>query len=119
MSSSSGSIVCPPREFLRTNLFLHHEQLPIHQNLVMQNGTVTVGIERGDLEIVVWSQGRFVYNRPFDLFRLSYAVAYDNNQACSPAFRKYLGKLVHSLVFERNVRGCCVVRCSDGSFCRG
>lgn len=117
---SSGNTICPLCGFGRMTPFLHRERVPVHQNLLVKDETSAVGIARGDLEMVVCPRCGFVYNRAFDLSRLSYGAAYDNNQACSPSFRKHLDELAHYLVSERNVRGCRVVEvgCGDGSFLR-
>lgn len=120
MSSSSESGVCPLCGCYQTIIFLRREQVPVHQNLLMKDETAALGITRGDLEMAVCPQCGFVYNRAFDLSRLSYGAAYDNNQGYSPLFHKHLDELAHYLVYKRNVRGCCVVEvgCGDGSFLR-
>lgn len=120
MNSSSVSIVCPVCESSQTATFLCREQVPVHQNLVMQDETSAVNIARGDLEMAVCSRCGFVYNKAFDLSRLSYGAVYDNNQACSPAFRGHLDELVRYLVSDRDVRDSRIVEvgCGDGSFLR-
>lgn len=117
---SLGNTVCPLCEFRGTTAFLHRERVPVHQHLLMKDETSAVGIARGDLEMAVCPRCGFVYNRAFDLSRLSYGAAYDNNQAYSPSFREHLDELAHYLVSERNVRGCRIVEvgCGDGSFLR-
>jgi SAM-dependent methyltransferase len=86
----------------------------------MRDERSAIGIARGDLEMAVCPQCGFVYNRAFDLSRLSYDAAYDNNQAFSPSFRRHLDELARYLVSERNVRSCRIVEvgCGDGSFLR-
>ena len=117
---SSGSAACPLCGFDQTTTFLRRERVPVHQHLVMRDETSAVGIARGDLEMAVCPRCGFVCNRAFDLSRLSYGAVYDNNQACSPSFRRHLDELAHYLVFERDVRNCRIVEvgCGDGTFLR-
>ncbi len=75
---------------------------------------------RGDLNMAVCRECGFVFNAAFDLGRLSYGEAYDNNQACSATFREYLTGLVRHLTEEESVRNCRIVDvgCGGGDFLR-
>jgi len=100
--------------------FLRRERVPVHQNLVINDQEAAVEIARGDLDLVFCEECGFVFNRAFDLSKLSYREDYDNTQTCSPAFNEYVNDLVEYLVYERDIRDCRIVEvgCGKGTFLR-
>jgi len=111
---------CPICKSRSITGFLRRERVPVHQNLVITDQEAAVGITRGDLDLVFCGECGFVFNRAFELSKLSYREDYDNTQTCSPAFNEYLNDLVEYLVFERGVRNCRIVEvgCGKGTFLR-
>lgn len=103
---------------MKADVFMVRDRVPIHQNLSLPDERTAVNVTRGRLELAVCHACGFVFNRGFDLARLSYGPDYDNNQACSPSFNEYLDGLARYLVFEKNVRNCRVVEvgCGRGGF---
>jgi len=111
---------CPVCGSSSISTFLTREQVPVHQNLPMENRESAIDIARGDLNMAVCHDCGFVFNRTFELSRLSYGKLYDNNQAYSPYFSGYLDSFAHHLIFEKNVQNCQIteVGCGSGSFLR-
>jgi SAM-dependent methyltransferase len=111
---------CPVCSSTRLSSFLLRQQVPVHQNLPMEDSTSAITIERGDLSLVVCEDCGFVFNQAFDLSKLSYGKYYDNNQTCSPSFDKYLSELADYLVLEKEVKNCSIVEvgCGQGEFLR-
>jgi SAM-dependent methyltransferase len=99
---------------------LEREQVPVHQNLLMQDARSAVEIPRGDLNLMVCEECGFVFNQAFELSTLRYGENYDNTQTCSPLFNKYVDGLVDHLVSEKGVRNCRIVEvgCGKGLFLR-
>lgn len=117
MSSPSR---CPVCKSSSVTLFLEREQVPVHQNLLMQDARSAVEIPRGDLNLVVCEECGFVFNKLFEPSNLMYGADYDNTQTCSPLFNHYIDGLVHRLIFERGVRNCRIIEvgCGKGLFLR-
>ena len=117
MSSKRICTICGSSSLFN---FLHREQVPVHQNLVMKDQESATQIARGDLSMAVCNECGFVFNQFFDLSKLAYGEDYDNTQACSSYFSSYLEELAHYLIFEKNVRDSCIVEvgCGKGSFLR-
>jgi SAM-dependent methyltransferase len=111
---------CPICESTSLSDFLFRGQVPVHQNLLMNDQAGALSIPRGDLALVVCEECGFIFNRAFDLRKIMYGADYENTQACSPSFNEYLDELVHNLIAERNVRNCDVVEvgCGNGVFLR-
>lgn len=100
--------------------FLSRKQVPVHQNLVMADQESAVTISSGDLDLVFCDECGFIFNKAFELSKLSYGEHYDNTQACSPSFNKYLDDLVRYLILDRGVQNCRIVEvgCGKGLFLR-
>lgn len=111
---------CPVCDSNLINNFLIREQVPVHQNLVMNQMDSAIKINLGKLNLVVCEECGFIFNHKFDLSKLNYGDAYDNNQACSPSFSEYLEELARYLVFEKGVQNCQIVEvgCGQGVFLR-
>lgn len=111
---------CPICENSRLSLFLLRENVPVHQNLVVECQGSARDVTRGDLELMVCGSCGFVFNRAFDRSRLSYGDAYDNTQSCSAYFDAYLDDLVRDMVERQGVKNCTIVEvgCGKGSFLR-
>jgi len=111
---------CPVCKSSSAALFLERKQVPVHQNLLMQDARSAEEIPRGDLNLVVCEECGFVFNELFEPSNLMYGAAYDNTQTCSPLFNQYIDGLVHSLIFERGVRNCRIIEvgCGKGLFLR-
>ncbi|CAN5169763.1 class I SAM-dependent methyltransferase [soil metagenome] len=111
---------CPVCDGLLLHGFLQRAQVPVHQNLVVQQQDAARGVTRGELDMVVCESCGFVFNRAFDLAKLSYGEDYDNSQSCSVYFDTYLDGLVKDLVENQGVRDSTVVEvgCGKGQFLR-
>lgn len=111
---------CPVCISSKTELFLTRRGVPVHQNLLYATERDALEARRGDLEMVVCGDCGFVFNRAFDLSRLSYSEDYDNNQTCSPSFSAYVDELVSIVIDGRRMRGKTLVEvgCGKGYFLR-
>jgi 2-polyprenyl-3-methyl-5-hydroxy-6-metoxy-1,4-benzoquinol methylase len=111
---------CPVCESSSTTPFLFREQVPVHQNLVMNTQEVARNIVRGDLDLVLCEACGFIFNRAFDMQKIMYGEEYDNTQSCSPAFSQYMDNLARYMIGTKNVRNSNVVEvgCGKGLFLR-
>ncbi len=109
---------CPVCERARLRPFLQRSQVPAHQNLVVNSQEAARTVTRGELDLMICEDCGFVFNRAFDLSRLSYGEDYDNTQSCSACFDAYLDGLVRDMVERQGVRNCTIVEvgCGKGHF---
>lgn len=111
---------CPVCESVRLTTFLYRDQVPVHQNLVVNRQDDARSVVRGELDLVVCEDCGFVFNRAFDFSRLAYGEDYDNTQSCSAFFDAYLDSRVTDLIERQGVRNSTVVEvgCGKGQFLR-
>ncbi len=109
--------VCSSSEIVQ---FLRREKVPVHQNLLMKDQALAVGIARGDMQLSVCTICGFIFNSAFDPRKLNYGADYNNNQTCSPFFNSYVEDLACYLLLERGLRNCRIaeVGCGSGYFLR-
>jgi SAM-dependent methyltransferase len=111
---------CPVCGGADTMGFLHRYRVPVHQNLVIADRAGALAASRGELDMLVCQDCGFVFNRAFDLAKLSYGQDYDNTQSHSAYFDTYLDQLVAQMVKVHGVRNANVVEvgCGKGHFLR-
>lgn len=111
---------CPICASERLATLLHRPQVPVHQNLVMASQRAATEIECGELAIVYCEDCSFVFNRSFDLSKLSYGEHYDNTQTYSPRFQAHIDQLLTHLLVDQVVQHCRIVEvgCGRGQFLR-
>ena len=111
---------CPVCENSRLTPFLQRSQVPVHQNLVVTSQEAARSVTRGELDMVVCEDCGFVFNRAFDLSKLTYGADYDNTQSCSAYFDAYLDGLIKDLIDRQGVRNSTIVEvgCGKGQFLR-
>lgn len=109
---------CPICDSRSVKDFLHRDQVPVHQNLLISNQHSATGTIKGDLSMVVCGSCGFVFNRSFDPEKLSYGEEYENTQSYSPYFLKYMQKYANWLITECGVRNKRIVEvgCGKGAF---
>lgn len=112
--------LCPICQSNAWAAFLHHDAVPVHQNLVTNTRETARSVARGTLDLAVCTHCGFICNRRFDLSLLAYGEDYDNTQSCSAYFDAYLDDLVRHLVEQRGLRNCTIVEvgCGKGQFLR-
>ncbi len=112
--------MCPVCQCASTMRFLHRNQVPVHQNLVMADQAGALAAPRGELDMAACENCGFVYNRAFDPAKLAYGQDYDNTQSHSAYFDAYLDQLVGQMVEVHGVRNARVVEvgCGKGHFLR-
>ncbi len=111
---------CPVCDSTHSIGFLHRYRVPVHQNLVMADRAGALAACRGELDMLVCEECGFVFNRAFDLAKLSYGQDYDNTQSHSAYFDTYLDQLVAQMVRVHGVRNANIVEvgCGKGHFLR-
>jgi SAM-dependent methyltransferase len=111
---------CPICQSELIQTLFKRENVPVHQNLLMQDQISAISILRGDLTIAVCEACGFIFNKDFDIAKLHYSDNYDNTQSCSPMFNAYLSHLAQYLVFEKGIQNCRIVEigCGKGLFLR-
>jgi SAM-dependent methyltransferase len=111
---------CPVCSSDEAEPFLSRPGVPVHQNLVIRDQAAAVGIGRGNLDYVICRDCGFVFNRAFDLEKLSYGDAYDNTQSFSPVFAAYMDELAVGLLQAAPARPVHIVEvgCGKGGFLR-
>ncbi len=112
--------ICPVCESNRLKVFLERDNVPVHQNLVIDNQKSAHLVKRGQLKFATCEKCSFVFNQSFDFSLLSYGDSYDNTQDFSKHFESYLDVLVKKLVEEKGVKNCTIVEigCGKGQFLR-
>ena len=98
--------------------FLTRESVPVHQNLIHKDHNAAIAATTGELNMIVCEGCGFVFNRKFDMSKLSYGENYDNTQDCSNFFDSYLDDLVSDLVENQGVKEGLVIEvgCGKGQF---
>lgn len=69
---------------------VHLHGVPVHQNLLLPTFEDARREVRGDVVLAACPRCDFVSNVAFDDARMRYGPAYENTQACSPHFSRYL-----------------------------
>jgi SAM-dependent methyltransferase len=111
---------CPICGSSRVTAFLDRKEVPVHQNLLMNDRQSALKINRGRLSLACCEACGFVFNLAYQSSRLHYSQEYDNTQTCSPLFDDYLSDLAEYLVVERGIQEARIVEvgCGKGHFLR-
>ncbi|WP_310830500.1 class I SAM-dependent methyltransferase [Paenibacillus pedocola] len=111
---------CPICQSSNTISILTREQMPVFQNILINNSEDARQLAKGDLTILQCGSCGFVYNSSFDSSKVVYGSDYENTQSHSQYFDKYLDELVATLVNRNEVRNVNVVEigCGKGVFLR-
>jgi len=117
MTSKANCPICGSH---RLEVFYRQEQVPVHQNLLVDDQGAAETVDRGDLTLAFCNDCGFVFNQTFEISKLGYGVSYDNTQTHSPCFSNYIDGLARRLLFERGVQNCRIVEvgCGNGTFLR-
>lgn len=111
---------CPVCNSSSINKFLSRKNVPVHQNLPLNDQKDAIKIRRGDLNLTLCEECGFIFNTTFDLSKLEYGNKYDNTQDFSSVFDRYLSDLVKYFVFDKNIQNLRIVEvgCGRGAFLR-
>jgi len=111
---------CPVCNSSSINKFLSRKNVPVHQNLPLNDQKDAIKIHRGDLNLALCEECGFIFNYTFDLSKLEYGNKYDNTQDFSSVFDRYLADLVKYFVFDKNMQNLRIVEvgCGRGTFLR-
>ena len=75
--------------------------VPVFQNKVYATVNEAQNIMTGNVELVMCSNCGFIFNTDFDKKVMGYDAQYQNEQAHSPYFQRYLGELVELFAEKR------------------
>jgi len=75
--------------------------IPIFQNKVYATVSEAQNIMTGNVKLVVCLKCGFIFNSAFDKKVMSYDAQYQNEQAHSPYFQRYLGELIELFAEKR------------------
>jgi SAM-dependent methyltransferase len=109
---------CPVCGSSQIDDFLRRNAVPVHQNLILASWQDALQVIRGDLVFAVCHECGFVFNRAFDIGKLTYGADYDNTQSHSPYFARYMANLAEHLLREEGVTNSRIVEvgCGKGVF---
>lgn len=109
---------CPICQSSSLSDVLTRSNIPVYQNLLINNFEDARQIPRGDLKILECMECGFVYNSLFDTSKVVYSNEYENTQSYSSYFNSYLNDLVDTLVTKKGVSKLNVVEvgCGKGGF---
>ncbi|EIT84627.1 ndp-hexose methyltransferase [Fictibacillus macauensis ZFHKF-1] len=98
--------------------FLHRENVPIHQNLVMPSLAQARALSKGTLLMSVCQSCGFIFNRAFNEGLMNYSMQYNNNQSFSQSFLSHMQERITYLKEQKHVKGKTVVEvgCGKGDF---
>ena len=91
---------------------------PVHQNVLAPTLAAATGCPRGPVDLTLCRACGFVFNASFDESLLRYSTDYENSQAHSATFRRYLDGIVGSLTSRHALGGKTIVEigCGKGEF---
>ena len=92
------------------------DDLPTLQNRVYPSAQEAIDCMRGDVRLVQDEQTGLVFNAAFDPSRLIYDSNYQNEQACSPAFRAHLEQVAQIIERYGQDKKLVEVGCGKGWF---
>ena len=109
---------CPVCDSLSTLQIVSRNNVPVHQNLLMNDRQEACSITRVNLRIMLCQECGFVFIANFDMNKLSYGDHYDNNQNCSSTFQTHLDQLVEKILEDERNQNCHFVEigCGQGQF---
>jgi len=118
--TTSNSNRCPVCNSSSINKFLSRKNVPVHQNLPLNDQKDANKIRRGDLNLTLCEECSFIFNTTFDFSKLEYGNKYDSTQNFSSVFERYLSDLVKYFVFDKNIQNLRIVDvgCGRGAFLR-
>ena len=106
----------------RTNLadVFTRRRVPALQNVFPATARAARRFPTGDIELVACLACGFLFNRRFEAHLAGYGQGYENTQFHSPAFQRYIGGLIDTLVQSRGVTRARIVEigCGNGRLMR-
>jgi SAM-dependent methyltransferase len=114
----SGARTCPACGGADLQEFYRVAGVPVFQNLPVSTVEEARACTRGDIALAVCRRCGFVLNAAFDPERIRYAAGYENTQACSPVFYRYMADLVDRLITAHGLRRKTILEigCGKGEF---
>lgn len=89
---------CPLCQKENFALFYEVKDIPIFQNKVYQTREAALRAKTANMSLLLCSSCSFIFNSEFDSGIMTYDADYQNEQAHSPYFQKYLDEIVDLLI---------------------
>ena len=105
---------CPLCKSSSLQNVLTRNQVPVHQNLLINDQNTAMSVCRGDLTLVICKECGFIFNQTFDFSKLGFGKLYDSTQDISPTFSSHLSERLNYLVDQKNVRNKSIVEIGSG-----
>ncbi len=98
--------------------FYEVREIPVHSCLMVDSREKALAFPRGDLELVFCHDCGFIQNRLFDPERENYSPDYEETQAFSPRFRRFVDEICeeHGRKFSLAGRTALEIGCGKGEF---
>ena len=109
---------CPICKSDKLRIIINRIEAPVHQNYIYKSRKDALLANTGDLSIYICELCGFIFNKTFDINKLSYGNNYDNNQNESSFFRDYINKELEYLTQKINLKNKNVIEigCGSGTF---
>lgn len=109
---------CPVCNSENTIPFLIRNNMPFHQNFIIDDKEEAINMPRGNLTLNICTECSFIYNSAFNKNNIAYNDKYDNVQDLSPFFLDYIDQEIAYLINEWDVRNKNIVEvgCGKGTF---
>ncbi len=109
---------CPVCGSEELELFYQKGQVPVHQNMLINDYQMALAVPRGNIELNLCLNCSFIYNSAFDFDLMQYHIYYDNNQDCSPFFQSYVKDIIDYLQDDLHLQNQTIIEvgCGQGTF---
>ncbi len=111
---------CPICKSSHVSDFLSHNNVPVHQNFLVEEKESSINMIKGNLNLGTCEECGFVFNQTFDPSKLKYGIKYDNTQDYSSFFTEHVSNLIDYLINDKKIKNCKIIEigCGKGVFLR-
>ena len=95
---SATTLPCQACDSTAVESFYELNNVPAHSCLLLPTRAEALAFPRGDLELVFCHDCGFIGNARFDIGLNQYSAAYEETQAFSPRFLKFLDEICHDQI---------------------
>jgi hypothetical protein len=118
MDAKNKMTQCPACQSDRLTPFYEVNSIPVHSCLMLSSETEAKAFHRGDVCLAYCQDCAFITNIYFDKQWSAYAPNYEDQQAFSPTFNSFAGKLAKDLIerYQLEHKQLIEIGCSKGDF---